>query len=124
MTLLVDFNMMDAHGRILALVDPSQRPFVRVGDVVALTDDEGNQSEGTVEKLRRAAHGPQSVAHVALGRRAAGPAADDPAGRRRSKGSQTSSPPASPRPYFLSRFHRFPSPNGGWTAFSTDLSLH
>jgi hypothetical protein len=77
MTLLVDFNMMDLEGRILALVAPDQRPLLKVGDVVAVVDDEGNTARGTVERLRPAAEGPQAVAHVAL-TGAAGSAAEAP----------------------------------------------
>lgn len=78
MTLLVDFNMMDLDGRILALVAPEQRPLVKVGDVVAVIDDEGNRGRGTIEKLRPAARGQETVAHVALTLQATGPAAGAP----------------------------------------------
>ena len=78
MTLLVDFNMMDLEGRILALVAPEQQSSLKVGDVVAVIDDEGNRSQGTVEELRPAARGPQTVAHVALTRSASGPVAGTP----------------------------------------------
>jgi hypothetical protein len=62
----VDFNMMDSRGRVLALVNGERRPHLKVGDVVTLVDEEGNRSDGTVEKLRRAAVGPETVAHVVL----------------------------------------------------------
>jgi hypothetical protein len=79
MTLLVDFNMMDIEGRILALVAPEQQPLLKVGDLVVVVDEEGNRGQGTVERLSRAATGPQQVAHVALAR-AANPSAGAPLG--------------------------------------------
>ena len=63
MTLTVDFNMSDAEGRVLALLESGEQRAVRVGETVVAQDFEGNRCKATVAKL---VEGPPPVAHLVL----------------------------------------------------------
>lgn len=63
MTLLVDFNMSDGEGRVLALLETDEQRGVRLGETVVAQDFEGNRCKATVAKL---VDGPPPVAHLVL----------------------------------------------------------
>ena len=63
MTLIVDFNMSDGEGRVLALLETDEQRSVRLGETVVAQDFEGNRCKATVAKV---VDGPPPVAHLVL----------------------------------------------------------
>lgn len=66
MTLWVDFNRMDARGRVPAVLRGSQAWTLEEGQIVLVEDGEGTCCKASVEELRRAVSGANSVAYLAL----------------------------------------------------------
>lgn len=62
MKMFVDFNMRDADGAVLALVETHHRGL-KVGDVVEAEDAEGNQCRARIVKI---AQNRATVAHLVL----------------------------------------------------------
>ncbi|MDQ3958306.1 MAG: hypothetical protein M3273_08310 [Actinomycetota bacterium] len=73
-TLLVDFNMRDKEGRVLALLD-GDHDLIEVGDVVHAQDVEGNRCTATVAKVAKSR---PPVAHLELEGRIREQASSDP----------------------------------------------
>ena len=63
MKLVVDFNMSDGEGGVLALLETAEQRVVRVGETVVAEDFEGNRCKATVAKV---VEGPPAVAHLLL----------------------------------------------------------